>query len=474
MTTPYLSLPVSSITVDAHQGQGALEYWRHTVGHGGINVLPLPDHVADGIGKLKPRLLRTFIQEYFNIYPEQERFDWSKLDPYMESLARTGADIVAAICIKPKPLFPVVDATVWQPTDVVEWQYVIAQLVQRYSVDRRIVTYWEIGNETDIGENGGSPYLIPDPESYVQFYEMTIAPILQTFPQAKVGGPAACWIDNEPLPGLVEHCRRSGTQLDFISWHLYSNDPRKHAVGVERAKKLLEGYPGKRPEMLVTEWSKGFEGIGDFYDTRTQHMGRAVSVAEMAFESRRAAITAASILAFIDAGLDWSFYYHIWDQVFYADAFRPFFSDYGLDLMIEHWNEMPHRFGLFGVDGLARPQYFVYILLEMLGDERLACTVDDPDLHAISGRAGSTVSVFVANFNRQTSHDRVATIHFEHITPGPQSLTVYRIDNQCRWSQTTLELEPLEQRPIDSLGNFRCQVHLPADSVALVRLEEDR
>ena len=473
MTTPFLSLPVAAVAIDARGGQGTLETWRHTVGHGGINALPLPDRVADGIGKLKPRLLRTFIQEYFNVYPEHGRFDWSKLDPYMESLARTGAEVVAAICIKPRPLFPTVDARVWQPTDVAEWQNVIAQMVRRYSVERKIVTYWEIGNETDIGENGGSPFLIPDPESYIQFYEMTIAPILATFPTAKVGGPAACWIDNEPLPGLVEYCRRTGTQLDFISWHLYSSDPQKHAIGVERAKKLLDGYPGTRPEMLVTEWSKGFEGVDDFYDTHTREMGRAVSVEDMAFEPRRAAIVAASILAFMKAGLDWSFYYHLWDQVFYAESFRPFFSPYGLNLMIEHWNETPHRFGLFGVNGEVRPQYFVYRMLGMMGAERLACTADEPDLHVLASRDGATLTTFVANCNRQRSQDRIVTLHFDHLESGPKHLTVYRIDDQRRWSPTTLDLEPLEQRAVDSFATFRCQVYLPADSIALVQLASD-
>ena len=33
---------------------------------------------------------------------------------------------------------------------------------------------------------------------------MTVAPILKTFPAARVGGPAACWVENEPLPGFVE------------------------------------------------------------------------------------------------------------------------------------------------------------------------------------------------------------------------------------------------------------------------------
>ena len=190
----YSRLPRTEVVVDAAAEQGVLETWRHTLGHGGINALPLPSRVVGGARKLKPRLIRVFLQEHFAVYPEHGRFDWSLLDPYMEALARTGAHVVAAICLKPKPLYPTIDPRVWRPTDWGEWQRVIRELVRRYSVDRSIVTHWEIGNETDIGEHGGCPYLIPDPVEYAEYYTKTIEPVLQVYPEAKVGGPASCWV----------------------------------------------------------------------------------------------------------------------------------------------------------------------------------------------------------------------------------------------------------------------------------------
>jgi hypothetical protein len=35
--------------------------------------------------------IRIFIQEFFQVYPEHGRFDWSRLDRYMDALAKTGA-----------------------------------------------------------------------------------------------------------------------------------------------------------------------------------------------------------------------------------------------------------------------------------------------------------------------------------------------------------------------------------------------
>jgi hypothetical protein len=454
----FTSIPRTDVFVDRQERAGPLEWWRHALSHGGINTLPLPARVVEGAAKLRPRLIRIFLQEHFNIYPERGRFHWSLLDPFMEALAETRAKVVACICIKPKVLYPKVDHAIWRPTDWAEWQRVIFEMVKRYSVDKPIVTYWEVGNETDIGENGGCPYLIPDPKDYFEYYTQTIKPVLEAFPSAKVGGPASCWVDNEPLPGLVKLCRESKTQLDFISWHIYNDDPRRHALGVEKGKKLLEGWPATgRPEMLVTEWSKSFDPV---------------SFEDLAFEPRRAACTAASILAMTEAGLDWSFYYHLWDQTFYSEPFRPFFSEAGIHMMENHWNKVPHRFGMFGVGEEARPQYFVYQMLSRMGEERVAATSEEADLRVVAARGDKRTAALLVNFNLQESRQMLVTTHFSRLNAGRKLLTVYRIDSARRWSEEKLELVPLERREVYTSDEFHCQVLLPADSVALVCLDE--
>jgi len=451
------SLPnqVTDVNVDAAPTGERLETWRHALGHGGVNWLPLPAPVVDGVRRLGPRLIRVFIQEFFRVYPESGRFDWSRLDPYMDALAATGAKVVAAITIKPRALYPDIDQARWRPNSVAEWQHVIAELTRRYSVQRPIVTHWEIGNEPDIGENGGCPYLITDPEEYGEYYAMTVRPILEVFPEARVGGPALASVHHELLPGLVDYCGRAGTQLDFVSWHRYSDSPGDHAECVRLARRALDGLPGRRPELMVTEWSCS--------------LGGKVSVEERACDPRRAAITAAAIMDMMDAGLDWSFYYHIWDQTCFHDDFAPFFSQKGVALMTRHWNEIPHRLGLFGVEGQVRPQYFVYQMLSRLGDERLA--VDSrPGLRALAGRDGDRVGVMIVNHGAEGAADRVANLRFCNLSPGVKSLTVERIGGDRRWRADALELDPVERRDVSVAGEFSCQVSVPADSVAAVWL----
>lgn len=451
-----VSLANVNLDVDAGARTGPLEPWRHALGHGGINSLPLPDMVVEGVSRLRPRLIRIFLQEFFRIYPEHGRFDWSRLDPYMASFARTGAKVVAAITIKPRPLYPTIDQNVWQPTDWREWQQVVGQLVRRYSVDQPIVTHWEVGNEVDIGEDGGCPYLIRDGEAYGEYYAKTIQAVREAFPQAKVGGPANAYLLNEPLPGWLKYCRRTGTPLDFVSWHLYHSDPALHTFQVATADRLCRELLGRRPEFLVTEWNRRLGGSSE----------------DQAHDSRRAAAVAASIIDMRRAGLDWSFYYHIWDQTCFPEEFTPFFSERGMANMIRHWNETPHRLGLFSVEGNVRPQYFVYQMLSRLGDEQLGARSDDRDVRVLAGRAEGRTCAMAVSYSLDEQGDRLATFRFANLAPGIKDVAVYRIDNDHCGSLQTLELRPVEQRRTYCPSEFLCQVSLPADSVAMVCLSD--
>jgi hypothetical protein len=255
----------------------------------------------------------------------------------------------------------------------------------------------------------------------------------------------------------VRLCRESGTRLDFISWHLYNDDPMRHSSGVEKAKRVLAGFPGGRPEMLVTEWNKMFDPV---------------SSEDLAFEPRRAANVAACILSMLEAGLDWSFYYHLWDQTFYRRPFESFFSANGLRLMDEHWNQVPHRFGLFGVSGEVRPQYFVYQMLGRMGEERIPATSAEPDLRVLAGRSDSAVSALIANFGPEQSRDMMVTTRFAGLRACRKLLKAYRVDASRRWFSETLEQLPLEQREVDASSDFRCSFYCPADSVLMVTLQD--
>ena len=54
-------------------------------------------------------------------------YNWAKLDAFLESMAKTGATVLAAIAIKPKVLYPKIDQAIWRPNNVKEWQKLIGR-----------------------------------------------------------------------------------------------------------------------------------------------------------------------------------------------------------------------------------------------------------------------------------------------------------------------------------------------------------
>ncbi len=453
-----MDLPRREITVDAPHPVGPLETWRHTVGIGGVNSDPLPSPVTDQIRLLRPRLVRIFIQEFFGLRPPPEASDWTKLDAYMTSVGDLGGHVVAALTMKPPALFPVVDDKVWRPTEMGRWQDLVRAVVQRYSVERRLVSHWEVGNETNIGERGGSPFLIQDPAEYWEFYSATTEAILSVRRDLQVGGPALAGDPSqEPLPGFVELCRRRRTRLDFVSWHLYDGDPLRQGGAIDEANRLIAGLD-PRPELMVTEWNKAFPPV---------------SVEDLAHDPGSAAQVAAVIVAMLDKGLHWSFYYHVSDLVCDPSEFRTFFSDAGIRGMTEHWNEMPHRMGLIGLDGRPRPSYYLLQMLAKLGSERVVVS-GAGDVAAIAGREQEGCSLLLANW--QLGHPSVvASIRFAAAGEGPRVLRALRIDDHLKDRLSHQgELMPLEERRVIVDGDFRCQMLLPSNSVMLVSLREVR
>jgi hypothetical protein len=457
MTRRIADLPVADVEVDASDSLGPLEVRRHGLGYGGIDPAPLPAPIVEAVRSLRPRWIRVFIQEFFHVYRGNGQFDWTLLDPFMDALETTGAKLVAAICIKPPALFPQVDQRIWRPNDIAAWQEVISALVRRYSVERPLVTHWEIGNEVDFGEGGGCPYLIRDPADYVAYYRMTSEPILEVFPDAKIGGPANARAFSEPLPGLVGAWRRGEVRLDFLSYHLYGDEPNRHGDQVRAARALLADGPAEKPEILITEFSPWFE------ETSTE---------DQAFEPRRAGCVGAAVIEMINAGAGGSFHYHIRDQVMVPERFETFFSADGIRHMVRHFNEVPHRFALFGLSNEARPTWFVYWMLSELGDERIRARFSDrTGLRALAARRADQTSVMLVNHGDIPGSDRIARTRFTGLSPGPKNLEWWRIDSARRWSDHPPRLAPLERRPVWTYADYETQILLPEGSAAMVRLE---
>ena len=494
------------LTIDWAKDMGLLDMRNHSLGIGGVHSMPPPPSVVEGTATLKPRLIRIFIQEFFFVYPSNGVYDWVKMDAYMDAVHAMGGDIMASICIKPNALYPALDETIWMPNDIDEWQALIKAMAIRYSVDKPYVTYWAIANEMNIGEYGGCPYLITSPDDFFEYYKMTSAPIREALPpKIKVGGPSYAGIRGgaEYLARFVELCKQDNVPLDFVCYNMYSNNPGEHAAG---ARGMRDAIAKHNPdlEFYMTEFNIG--------------ISEDVSLEEKAFDPKRAAAQAASILTLHEDGaLDGSFQYHIYDQFNDPGEFESFFSR--SRYMAEHWNDIPHRLGLFDLDGKARPQFFMYKLLyemsgqrvELDGTDRIiigiaslsacdnvslsksgiaslsACgnepfskSVNVPFSKSgvtLTSKTSKALSVFLVNYAEKGAVDAVAQLQFVNAPVGVYRLNIYKIDNDAAAKMKAAapdfpmrDLPPAESRIVYVHPDFHFDVFIPADSVMLIQL----
>ena len=456
----YTALKNIKAHVDFGETIRTMDFTQHSFGIGGVNPMPMPQKVVEGVGKLKPNMIRIFIQEFFFIEKENRTLDFSALDKYMRAVNATGADVMASICIKSPSLYPKVDETIWRPTDVKRWQYIIGEMVKRYSVDNKYVTHWGVGNEINIGEWGGCPYLIKDVKDYFEYYKMTVAPILKAYPGAKVGGPSWAGTGEDGYRFFDEFiglCKKEKIQLDFVSYNIYSANPESHIRGALRFKSSVDKHDSKI-EIYITELNVDLGGV---------------AIEERAYIPKRAAGLGAILHEYYKrAPFLKTFQYHIYDQFCDPNQFKPFFARHRY--MANHWNDEPHRLGLFDMDGRPRPQYFMYSMLYAMAKNEVPAKVDDYDnVRILASHDDRYVTLFLTNYHPETTDNITLSLYFKNAQQGTARLTVYRIDDNMNWDNDHFKLIPTETRMVYVHDDFWFSLFVPEDSVVMVVLDYD-
>lgn len=347
---------------------GPLHISRMALGQGGLSEQPMWDNRVAEIRALRPQLIRLFIQEYFDLLPERGRYHFATLDRSVDTILAAGAKPLMCICFKPRALFPEVNQDVVEPVDYAAWEDLIFHLVRHYRERGAGIAYWEVGNEPDIGEDGGCPYRFK-PDSYVRYYQHTAAAILRADPSARVGGPALASVRSPILPALLEAAstNHASTPLHFISWHIYSSSPQSIRGTVAYARNLLKQHPALAVETFLDEWNM------DLTNPPLDPRFQPCFVAETIWQMK-------------DAGLDYSCYYHIRDWHVDLSTFARFFSPQGAAFMARWWNRMPQFDGLFDYQNRVRPAYFTFKLLSRLQGDRLRLACDHPAVHGWATR----------------------------------------------------------------------------------------
>jgi hypothetical protein len=122
------------------------------------------------------------------------------------------------------------------------------------------IRYWEVWNEP---ENRPAMWSGSD-EDYWRLYTVTAKALKARWPDLKVGGPGAGYSGDvadgrlKPAPllaGLVDRCRRESAPLDFLSWHMYTDDPAAVLARAKAVRRWLDESGFQKTESHLNEWN---------------------------------------------------------------------------------------------------------------------------------------------------------------------------------------------------------------------------
>ncbi|MGN6618981.1 MAG: GH39 family glycosyl hydrolase [Ilyomonas sp.] len=360
----HLKAQVTNVKVEFGKELGPMKMEQMALGQGGLSEEPMLADRTTEIRALHPAIIRIFLSEYYDVIPEKGKYHFTTLDSMVSNILQTGAKPFMSFCLKPKLFFPVVDQDNVEPNNYEAWEQFVFDVVTHYRNKGAGITYWEVCNEVDIGEDGGTPYRFK-PESYARYYKHTSAAILRADPNAKVGGPALAWYKSPILPELLRVCSAEKLPLHFVSFHHYNSNPLVIREQIEYVKNLITQYPGLNPEVVMDEWNM------DLFNPPLDPRFQPCYVAETIWQMK-------------DAGLDWSCYYHIRDWYVSYETFSKIFSPYGTAFMTRWWNRQAQFSGLIDYQNQLRPAYYTFKLLSRMAGNKLELSTDNDKVHGFA------------------------------------------------------------------------------------------
>ncbi|MFC4775718.1 helix-turn-helix domain-containing protein [Paenibacillus sp. GCM10023252] len=360
------------IELQANQASAAYEkHWNITTSAGRA-VEGLRDDWRKQLSELIKRIPFRYIRFHgiFNdemmVYSERDDgtpvYNWSYIDKLYDFLLQLGVRPFVELSFMPNQLARSKETLFWwkgnisPPSDPTKWEALVREFVRhclnRYGAEEVKNWYFEVWNEPDLAGVcwAGSK------EEYFAFYESTVRTIKSVLPELKAGGPAmgygSIWNDTW-AEDFMEYCRRQQVPLDFYSFHIYSEYPRLkteedsltrlmppsfYKESIDRVQQKMNASIYGAVELHITEWNFSLYDQNLLHDT--------MFMAPFVIYHAMNTLGQAKAMAF------WSF-----TDVF-EESIVPLSPFYG-------------GFGLLNRNGLKKPSYYAFELLQKLGDELL-------------------------------------------------------------------------------------------------------
>jgi xylan 1,4-beta-xylosidase len=434
-----------SARLDLSDTMGPLEIEKFSLAQGGQSDEPIWISRTAEIRGLRVKTIRVFAVELFNFLPEHGRYDFTKFDTFVDMVLKSGAEPLVDITFKPTLLYPKIDPKVMYPNSWEEWEKLLYTMVLHYKERGSGIKYWEVGDECEIGEGSGVPYECT-PENFAVYYQHTVEAIRRADPDAKVGGPTAADAHTPVLSYLVDFAEKNHVPLDFVSWHIYNNDPHAIRDTMEYIKALLAKHPGIHPETFLDEWNESLDEPP--LDPRFQPC----FLSEVAYQMK-------------NAGIDFMGYYQIRDYQLEADRFARFMTPAGTVSLDRSWNRLVQADGLFDYQDQIRPAYFAFKMLSRLTGKRIRFETNDATVHGLAAWDDKLelYNVMLWNFSETPVHVDLALDGFnEKLRLSPRILDATSPSND-----ENVRLTPVKATDVKP-GNAHVQVDLGVYGVELL------
>lgn len=321
------------------------------------------------------------------------RLNWQVVDSAIDALLARGLRPVFTTTFIPSALASgsttvfTTQGVTSPPRDYAEWGRFVTAAV-RHQVDRHGLAevrrwYFEVWNEPNLK----GWFWDGDQAAFFKLWAVTWRAIKRVDSRLRVGGPStghAEWLDDFIAHGRIHRC-----PADFLVLHIYNND------GADVALAPFAGPQAERishsPDQAATvirERSARARALGFTGEIHWNEWGRSWRPHEPDRETANEAAfiirTMAQVSQHADAFAYWCLS-DIYDQV-----------GYGRETF--HGN-----YGLLNLQGLRKPSYHAFELLNRLGDRRLPVACADSFINALATRRRGRWQVLVYAYRHEAA-----------------------------------------------------------------------
>jgi len=341
-------------------------------------------------------------------------YDFSYVDQIYDGLLANGVRPYVELSFMPSKLAArEIHQAFWYrpevapPKNWAKWDDLITKfaqhLVDRYGIAEVSQWYFEVWNEPNLDFWAGEP----KQATYYELYDHTARDLKRVSARIRVGGPStaqAAWVES-----FIRHDVQNDVPVDFISSHVYGDDTAQNVFKttenisrrdmVCRSVKKVhdEIAQSARPQLplIFSEYNASYMNLPDVTDTIFMGPWMANTIREC-------------------DGLTSMMSYWTFSDVFEEQGVikTPFYGG----------------FGLVAEGSIPKPAFNAYLLLHMLGTERLPV---DSDSVLATRDAQHKLKVAIWNYSapETTGTEKQMTLQFSGLRGG-HTILIYRLDAQ--------------------------------------------